>query len=74
VFELSSDSLSPQFNTFSVNKLRWNPKGDRLLLLDKGNAMLAFPGYDFETIITRPSQSPTYSGKFGQEDHFTSGV
>jgi hypothetical protein len=33
--------------SFGVSKVKWNVKGNNMILLDKTNLMLAFPGIEF---------------------------
>jgi hypothetical protein len=48
ICELSTnDPLGTQTNYIFVIKVKWNPKGNSLVLFDKTNAMIAFPGMDF---------------------------
>lgn len=40
-------STSNVFNTLALHKVRWNAKGNKLLLQDKMHAVIALPGYEF---------------------------
>eukprot|EP00347_Sterkiella_histriomuscorum_P020793 403336439 len=63
VYELTSDQagITQQTNILAVNKIKWNPKGNKLILIDKGQAMIAFPGYEFSNFEQIQSQKQQYS-------------
>ncbi|CDW74000.1 wd-repeat protein [Stylonychia lemnae] len=65
-YDLNGDSgsLSSALVTFSVQKVKWNPKGNKLILIDKNQAMIAFPGYEFVNYSSQPKFISEYNSVF----------
>jgi transcriptional regulator of nitric oxide reductase len=53
VFELSSDTTlsSSPLNTMMITKVKWNARGNKLLLHDKTTMVLGVPGYEFFSMV-----------------------
>lgn len=49
----------------SVHKVKWNPKGSSMILYDKTNAILSFPGLEFMSSLNTMDDGHNY--KYGYE-------
>lgn len=44
-----NEAINATNQGFSVQKIKWNPRGNNIMLMDKVNAIMAFPGMEFMT-------------------------
>ena len=48
IYDVSQDGfLKGTLNEIKVNKVKWHPKGDKLILIGASSAIIAFPGPEF---------------------------
>ena len=77
VYELSNDqtmSASP-LNTLGITKVKWNARSNKMLLYDKTQAIIAFPGFEFMSLAQPPSEAfmgPSYGGMMMSKDYLGS--
>ena len=43
-----------------VNKVKWSPKGTKIILSDKTHAIIALPGFDFMQLAQQPGSMMTF--------------
>jgi hypothetical protein len=51
IYELAPDGTIATTSRMNITEVKWNPKGNQMILKDQMNAIIAFPTTDFKALV-----------------------
>lgn len=65
IFETNQDGSQVGGVQLGLSKVKWHPKGTKIILSDKTHAVIGLPSYDFMQLAQQPTTQSKYEGYLG---------